>query len=91
MERDLQMNTQVCMSDCMINIRHNSVVYCLVTSNVILWADEADSTPVSCNLRARIQRREEDSAVRRSSRITRYKLNARNQSVLYDRLITKYE
>ncbi|XP_030639024.1 ATPase family AAA domain-containing protein 2 [Chanos chanos] len=31
---------------------------------------------------------EEDSAVRRSSRITRYKLDARNQSVLYDRLIT---
>ncbi|KAI7807159.1 putative ATPase family AAA domain-containing protein 2, partial [Triplophysa rosa] len=50
--------------------------------------DEAESTPVSWNLRARIQRREEDSSVRRSSRITRYKLNARNQSVLYDRLIT---
>ncbi|XP_050988099.1 ATPase family AAA domain-containing protein 2-like isoform X2 [Labeo rohita] len=50
--------------------------------------DEMESTPTSRNLRARIQRREEDSAVRRSSRITRYKLNARNQSVLYDRLIT---
>uniref|UniRef100_A0A3P8Z5V9 ATPase family AAA domain-containing protein 2 n=1 Tax=Esox lucius TaxID=8010 RepID=A0A3P8Z5V9_ESOLU len=32
--------------------------------------------------------REEDSSVRRSSRITRYKRNSRNQSVLYDRLIT---
>ncbi|KAF4102852.1 ATPase family AAA domain-containing protein 2-like isoform X1 [Onychostoma macrolepis] len=50
--------------------------------------DEMESTPTSRNLRARIQRREEDSAVRRSSRITRYKLDARNQSVLYDRLIT---
>uniref|UniRef100_A0A673MXZ3 ATPase family AAA domain-containing protein 2-like n=1 Tax=Sinocyclocheilus rhinocerous TaxID=307959 RepID=A0A673MXZ3_9TELE len=50
--------------------------------------DEMESTPTSRNLHARIQRREEDSAVRRSSRITRYKLDARNQSVLYDRLIT---
>lgn len=32
---------------------------------------------------------EEDHPVRRSSRITRYKLDSRNQSVLYDRLITK--
>ncbi|XP_008322158.1 ATPase family AAA domain-containing protein 2 isoform X3 [Cynoglossus semilaevis] len=31
---------------------------------------------------------EEDHPVRRSSRITRYKLDSRNQSVLYDRLIT---
>ncbi|XP_035862222.1 ATPase family AAA domain-containing protein 2 isoform X3 [Sander lucioperca] len=31
---------------------------------------------------------EEDRSVRRSSRITRYKLDTRNQSVLYDRLIT---
>ncbi|KAG7229369.1 hypothetical protein INR49_012886 [Caranx melampygus] len=31
---------------------------------------------------------EEDRSVRRSSRITRYKLDSRNQSVLYDRLIT---
>ncbi|XP_016338700.1 ATPase family AAA domain-containing protein 2-like isoform X3 [Sinocyclocheilus anshuiensis] len=50
--------------------------------------DEMESTPTSRNLCAGIQRREEDSAVRRSSRITRYKLDARNQSVLYDRLIT---
>ncbi|XP_073782714.1 ATPase family AAA domain-containing protein 2 isoform X1 [Danio rerio] len=51
--------------------------------------DEVDSTPTSRNLRARIQRRgEDDSAVRRSSRITRYKLDTRKQSVLYDRLIT---
>lgn len=33
---------------------------------------------------------EEDRSVRRSSRITRYKLNSRNQSVLYNRLITKW-
>lgn len=32
---------------------------------------------------------EEDRSVRRSSRITRYKLDSRKQSVLYDRLITK--
>ncbi|KAK7146911.1 hypothetical protein R3I94_009676 [Phoxinus phoxinus] len=50
--------------------------------------DEVESTPTSRSLSGRIQRREEDSAVRRSSRITRYKLVARNQSVLYDRLIT---
>uniref|UniRef100_A0A8C2C3D2 ATPase family AAA domain-containing protein 2 n=1 Tax=Cyprinus carpio TaxID=7962 RepID=A0A8C2C3D2_CYPCA len=50
--------------------------------------DEIESTPTSRNLHAGIQRREEDSAVRRSSRITRYKLDARNQSVLYNRLIT---
>lgn len=31
---------------------------------------------------------EEDGSVRRSSRITRYKRSSRNQSVLYDRLIT---
>uniref|UniRef100_A0A8C7YXN5 ATPase family AAA domain containing 2 n=1 Tax=Oryzias sinensis TaxID=183150 RepID=A0A8C7YXN5_9TELE len=31
---------------------------------------------------------EEEGSVRRSSRITRYKLHSRNQSVLYDRLIT---
>ncbi|XP_055019278.1 ATPase family AAA domain-containing protein 2 isoform X2 [Boleophthalmus pectinirostris] len=31
---------------------------------------------------------EEDHTVRRSSRITRYRLNSRKQSVLYDRLIT---
>ncbi|XP_034552830.1 ATPase family AAA domain-containing protein 2-like isoform X2 [Notolabrus celidotus] len=31
---------------------------------------------------------EEDQSVRRSSRITRYKRRSRNQSVLYDRLIT---
>ncbi|XP_076006471.1 ATPase family AAA domain-containing protein 2 [Genypterus blacodes] len=31
---------------------------------------------------------EEDHPVRRSSRITRYKLDSRNQSALYDRLIT---
>ncbi|XP_047216913.1 ATPase family AAA domain-containing protein 2-like isoform X3 [Girardinichthys multiradiatus] len=31
---------------------------------------------------------EEDHSVRRSSRITRYKLNSRKQSALYDRLIT---
>ncbi|XP_051574351.1 ATPase family AAA domain-containing protein 2-like isoform X2 [Myxocyprinus asiaticus] len=50
--------------------------------------DEVESTPISRELRARTQRQEEDNSVRRSSRITRYKLDARNQSVLYDRLIT---
>ncbi|XP_026084340.1 ATPase family AAA domain-containing protein 2-like isoform X1 [Carassius auratus] len=50
--------------------------------------DEMESTPTSRNLHAGIQRHEEDSVVRRSSRITRYKLDARNQSVLYNRLIT---
>lgn len=33
---------------------------------------------------------EEEGSVRRSSRITRYKLHSHNQSVLYDRLITKW-
>lgn len=33
---------------------------------------------------------EEEGSVRRSSRITSYKLHSRNQSVLYDRLITKW-
>lgn len=73
----------------MISIRLNSVVCRLLKNNAMLRSDEAESTPVSWNLRAR--RQEEDGSVRRSSRITRYKLNARNQSVLYDRLITKYE
>ncbi|XP_036414003.1 ATPase family AAA domain-containing protein 2-like isoform X1 [Colossoma macropomum] len=50
--------------------------------------DEIDRTPTTQNLRARLREEKEDSAVRRSSRITRYKLDARNQSVLYDRLIT---
>lgn len=66
------------------------LVCCLLNMNPLLFSDEVESTPTSRSLRARIQRREEDSAVRRSSRITRYKLDARNQSVLYDRLITKY-
>ncbi|XP_041844820.1 ATPase family AAA domain-containing protein 2-like isoform X2 [Melanotaenia boesemani] len=55
---------------------------------------EGSSTPKRSrfNLRSRDteeeEEEEEDRAVRRSSRITRYKLNSRNQSVLYDRLIT---
>lgn len=62
------------------------LVCCLLKMNPLLSSDEVESTPTSRSLR----RREEDSTVRRSSRITRYKLDARNQSVLYDRLITKY-
>ncbi|KAM4581278.1 ATPase family AAA domain-containing protein 2 isoform 3-T3 [Odontesthes bonariensis] len=56
---------------------------------------EGSSTPKRSrfNLRSRDveeeeEEEEEDGSVRRSSRITRYKLNSRNQSVLYDRLIT---
>nr|XP_054596622.1 ATPase family AAA domain-containing protein 2 isoform X2 [Nothobranchius furzeri] len=52
---------------------------------------EGSSTPRRSrfNLRSREEEEdEEDHSVRRSSRITRYKLNSRNQSVLYDRLIT---
>lgn len=56
---------------------------------------EASSTPKRSrfNLQSRRvveeEEEEEDRSVRRSSRITRYKLDSRNQSVLYDRLITK--
>uniref|UniRef100_A0A3B4XMJ3 ATPase family AAA domain containing 2 n=1 Tax=Seriola lalandi dorsalis TaxID=1841481 RepID=A0A3B4XMJ3_SERLL len=56
---------------------------------------EASSTPRRSrfNLQSREvveeeEEEEEDRSVRRSSRITRYKLDSRNQSVLYDRLIT---
>uniref|UniRef100_A0A3Q4AUM9 ATPase family AAA domain-containing protein 2 n=1 Tax=Mola mola TaxID=94237 RepID=A0A3Q4AUM9_MOLML len=52
---------------------------------------EGSSTPKRSrfNLQSRdVEEEEEDHSVRRSSRITRYKLNSRNQSVLYDRLIT---
>ncbi|KAM9852704.1 ATPase family AAA domain-containing protein 2 [Aulostomus maculatus] len=57
---------------------------------------EGSSTPKRSrfNLRSRDveeeeeEEEEEDRSVRRSSRITRYKLDSRNQSVLYDRLIT---
>ncbi|KAL6108851.1 atad2 [Pungitius sinensis] len=51
---------------------------------------EGSSTPKrSCfDLHSREEDEEEDRSVRRSSRITRYKLDSRNQSVLYDRLIT---
>ncbi|KAI4873114.1 hypothetical protein NFI96_015547 [Prochilodus magdalenae] len=50
--------------------------------------DDIDRSPTPRSLRAQLRAEKEDSAVRRSSRITRYKLDARNQSVLYDRLIT---
>ncbi|XP_060756226.1 ATPase family AAA domain-containing protein 2-like [Neoarius graeffei] len=50
--------------------------------------DEIDGTAASKNFRARLRERKVDCTVRRSSRITRYKFNARDQSVLYDRLIT---
>ncbi|RVE62455.1 hypothetical protein OJAV_G00157590 [Oryzias javanicus] len=53
---------------------------------------EESSTPKRSrfNLQSRDveEEEEEESSVRRSSRITRYKLHSRNQSVLYDRLIT---
>ncbi|XP_029959269.1 ATPase family AAA domain-containing protein 2 isoform X2 [Salarias fasciatus] len=57
---------------------------------------EGSSTPKRSrfNLRSREEELEEEEeeedhgSVRRSSRITRYKLNSRKQSVLYDRLIT---
>ncbi|XP_018539421.1 ATPase family AAA domain-containing protein 2 isoform X1 [Lates calcarifer] len=54
---------------------------------------EGSSTPKRSrfNLQSREveeEEEEEDRSVRRSSRITRYKLDSRNQSVLYDRLIT---
>lgn len=54
---------------------------------------EGSSTPKRSrfNLHSRdVEVEEEDRSVRRSSRITRYTLNSRNQSVLYDRLITKW-
>lgn len=57
---------------------------------------EASSTPKRSrfNLQSRgveeEEEEEEDRSVRRSSRITRYKRVSRNQSVLYDRLITKW-
>ncbi|KAK7887132.1 hypothetical protein WMY93_026753 [Mugilogobius chulae] len=52
---------------------------------------EESSTPKRShfNLRHReTEDEEEDHSVRRSSRITRYRLDSRKQSVLYDRLIT---
>ncbi|KAM3838481.1 ATPase family AAA domain-containing protein 2-like, partial [Diretmus argenteus] len=52
---------------------------------------EASSTPKRSRFNLKSQEEEEeeeDRSVRRSSRITRYKLDSRNQSVLYDRLIT---
>ncbi|XP_063055005.1 ATPase family AAA domain-containing protein 2-like isoform X2 [Engraulis encrasicolus] len=51
--------------------------------------DDVDSTPTSRKQhQGALRERDVDNSIRRSSRITRYKLNARNQSVLYDRLIT---
>ncbi|XP_068611101.1 ATPase family AAA domain-containing protein 2-like [Brachionichthys hirsutus] len=52
---------------------------------------EGSATPKRSrfNLQSRdVEEEEKDRSVRRSSRITRYKLHSRNQSVLYDRLIT---
>ncbi|KAL2084285.1 hypothetical protein ACEWY4_019803 [Coilia grayii] len=51
-------------------------------------ADDVEGTPTSRKHQGALRERDVDSALRRSSRITRYKLSARNQSVLYDRLIT---
>ncbi|XP_034385082.1 ATPase family AAA domain-containing protein 2-like isoform X3 [Cyclopterus lumpus] len=52
---------------------------------------EGSSTPKRSRFDLQSQEEEEeeeDRSVRRSSRITRYKLDSRKQSVLYDRLIT---
>ncbi|XP_060937855.1 ATPase family AAA domain-containing protein 2-like [Limanda limanda] len=53
---------------------------------------EGSSTPKRCRFNLQSseveEEEEKDCSVRRSSRITRYKLDSRNQSVLYDRLIT---
>ncbi|XP_048116651.1 ATPase family AAA domain-containing protein 2-like isoform X2 [Alosa alosa] len=51
-------------------------------------SDNVEDTPTSRKHQGALRERDVDSALRRSSRITRYKLSARNQSVLYDRLIT---
>ncbi|XP_049438533.1 ATPase family AAA domain-containing protein 2-like isoform X1 [Epinephelus fuscoguttatus] len=50
--------------------------------------DEVEGSSTPKRSRFNLRTREEDCSVRRSSRITRYKLDSRNQSVLYDRLIT---
>ncbi|MBN3324700.1 ATAD2 protein, partial [Atractosteus spatula] len=50
--------------------------------------DDSDASPTSRTPESRAAGMEVESEVRRSSRISRYRLNARNQSVLYDRLIT---
>ncbi|XP_019910056.3 ATPase family AAA domain-containing protein 2 isoform X1 [Esox lucius] len=55
-------------------------------SDEVEQVEEEASTPQKTP--SVLRPREEDSSVRRSSRITRYKRNSRNQSVLYDRLIT---
>uniref|UniRef100_A0AAV2MBB2 ATPase family AAA domain-containing protein 2 n=1 Tax=Knipowitschia caucasica TaxID=637954 RepID=A0AAV2MBB2_KNICA len=52
---------------------------------------EESSTPKRSQFNLRLRETEdedEDHTVRRSSRITRYRLDSRKQSVLYDRLIT---
>uniref|UniRef100_A0A673A0K3 ATPase family AAA domain-containing protein 2 n=1 Tax=Sphaeramia orbicularis TaxID=375764 RepID=A0A673A0K3_9TELE len=49
---------------------------------------EESSTPKRSRFDLQREEEEEDQSVRRSSRITRYKLDSRKQSVLYDRLIT---
>ncbi|XP_042560325.1 ATPase family AAA domain-containing protein 2-like isoform X1 [Clupea harengus] len=51
-------------------------------------ADDVEGTPTSRKYQGALRERDVDGALRRSSRITRVKLSARNQSVLYDRLIT---
>ncbi|XP_057689376.1 ATPase family AAA domain-containing protein 2-like isoform X2 [Corythoichthys intestinalis] len=49
---------------------------------------EGTSTPKRSRVNLGSPEDEEEHSLRRSSRITQYKLNSRNQSVLYDRLIT---
>ncbi|XP_061529884.1 ATPase family AAA domain-containing protein 2-like isoform X2 [Phycodurus eques] len=49
---------------------------------------EGTSTPKRSRVNLRSPEDEEEHSLRRSSRITQHKFNSRNQSVLYDRLIT---
>ncbi|XP_061144051.1 ATPase family AAA domain-containing protein 2-like isoform X1 [Syngnathus typhle] len=49
---------------------------------------EGTSTPKRSRINLRSPDNEVEHSLRRSSRITQYQLNSRNQSVLYDRLIT---
>ncbi|XP_067093707.1 ATPase family AAA domain-containing protein 2-like isoform X2 [Osmerus mordax] len=51
-------------------------------------ADEVDEESTPKRTHFGLRSRDQDSAARRSSSITRSKRNSRNQSVLYDRLIT---
>lgn len=64
----------------------------LVSVNVQDVPDEVEgtSTPKRSRVNLRSPEDEEEHSLRRSSRIIQHKFNSRNQSVLYDRLITKW-